>query len=577
LVIESPWFVLLALIRVLSRVPLRWMHRVGIVVGWCVYGFSASYAKRMKTNLTASGVCRDSASSRRLLRAAIVANGQALLELAAVWFRDDEAAARLVVECRGWDNIEAARRRGQSIIFLSPHMGCFEIAARYVGTHFPLTVMYRPQRAKWLNSLMERGRTNKQIELAPTNFKGVRMLAKALRRGESVGLLPDHAPGIGEGVWANFFDKPAFTMTLPRKLQRASGAAFMMTFGERLPGGKGFRLHFEPLSTREFNEEKLNLAIESLVRRYPKQYYWNYNRYKKGSSRRQRGTYESRRPAKPRRDCERRRRFHVWQSRQKRCLSENREFSAIRTGTWNGFVRLSEWNDELKTAFAAPGRLLARADIVKDSQTTTVGRAVFGARELFVKRYNYRGAAYAVKDLFRSSRAKRGWKAANNCYMRGIDVALPVAYLERRRWRVLRESYVVTAAVSGVELSRLLARRGGNLRFKRELIAQLARRLRFIHDRGLAPRDLKAANFIAEEGDPGRCKFSIVDFDGIVSKPVSSRVRAKNLARLVRGAAVNVPITSTDRLRFVKNYLGPGQFSLRRKMYRAVTKFAAKV
>ena len=273
----------------------------------------------------------------------------------------------------------------------------------------------------------------------------------------------------------------------------------------------------------------------------------------------------------------RRRRFHVWQSRQKRCLEENREFGAVRTGTWNGFVRLSEWSDELKTAFAAPGRLLARAAIVKDSQTTTVGRAVFGAHELFVKRYNYRGAAYAIKDLFRSSRAKRGWKAANNCHMRGIDVALPVAYLERRRWRVLRESYVVTAAVSGEELSRLLARRGGNLRFKRELIAQLARRLRFIHDRGLAPRDLKATNFIAEQGDPGRCKFSIVDFDGIVSGPVSSRVRAKNLARLVRAAAVNVPITSTDRLRFVKNYLGPGKFSLRRKMYRAVTRFVARV
>ena len=286
---------LLALIRVLSRVPLCWLHGWGTVVGWCVYWLSSGYAKRMKSNLTMSGVCADSASYRRLLRAAIVQNGQALLELPAVWFRDDEAAGRLVVECRGWDFVEAVRRQGQSIIFLSPHMGCFEIAARYVATRFPLTVMYRPQRAEWLNSLMESGRTNRQIELAPTNFKGIRMLAKALRRGESVGLLPDHAPGIGEGVWANFFGKPAFTMTLPRKLQRASGAAFMMTFGERLPGGKGFRLHFEPLSAREFDEEKLNQAIESLVRRYPEQYYWNYNRYKKMSSRRQRGTYASRR------------------------------------------------------------------------------------------------------------------------------------------------------------------------------------------------------------------------------------------------------------------------------------------
>lgn len=282
-------------LRLLSAVPLRWLHAVGILSGWCIFKFSSRYARRMKANLTISGIAPDPATFRRVLRGAVAENGKALFELPAVWFRDDTAAARLVQECRGWDDIESLRRQGRSIIFLSPHMGCFEIAARYVASHFPLTVMYRPQRETWLDALMESGRTNKQLELAPTNFRGVRMLSRALRRGDSIGLLPDHAPGLGEGVWANFFGKPAFTMTLPRKLQRASGAAFMLTFGERLPHGKGFRLHFERLPEHDFDEEKLNRAIENLVRRYPEQYYWNYNRYKRMSSRRQRRTYRSRR------------------------------------------------------------------------------------------------------------------------------------------------------------------------------------------------------------------------------------------------------------------------------------------
>jgi len=289
--------VLVALLRLLSKLPLRCMHRWGVIVGWCIFGISPRYARRIKNNLMASGICQNAQSCRQLLHKAVVQNGKALMELPAVWFRDDAAATRLVVECKGWDCVEAVRRQAQSIIFLSPHMGCFEIAARYVATHFPLTVMYRPQRARWLDSLMERGRTNKQIQLAPTSFKGVRMLYRALRRGESVGLLPDHAPGIGEGVWADFFGKPAFTMTLPRKLQQASGAAFIVAFGERLPDGKGFRLHFEPLSTQEFDEAKLNQAIEDLVRRYPDQYYWNYNRYKKMSWRRPRGSHQSRNAA----------------------------------------------------------------------------------------------------------------------------------------------------------------------------------------------------------------------------------------------------------------------------------------
>jgi KDO2-lipid IV(A) lauroyltransferase len=281
--------VLPLLLRGLSRVPLRWLHLFGNVVGWCIYWYSSRYAKRIQANLTTSGIARDSSDYRRLLHAAIAENGKTLTELPVVWFRGADAAARLVVECRGWEQIDSLHRQGRSIIFLSPHMGCFEIAARYVAGHFPLTVMYRPQRAVWLDSLLESGRTNKQLALAPTNFKGVRMLSKALRRGESIGLLPDHAPGLGDGVWANFFGKPAFTMTLPRKLQRASGAALMITFGERLPGGQGFRLHFEALSENEFDETKLNMAIENLVRRFPEQYHWNFKRYKRVSSRRQRG------------------------------------------------------------------------------------------------------------------------------------------------------------------------------------------------------------------------------------------------------------------------------------------------
>ena len=272
-------------LRVIALLPLRWMHAFGSLVGWCVYLVTPRYARRMRENLATSGIAKDSAEFRSLLHTCIRHGGKGLTELPAVWFRSDDAAARLVVECRGWDEIERLHAQGRSIIFLSPHMGCFEIAARYVALRFPLTVMYRPQRAAWLNDLLVGGRSNKQLELAPTSFKGVRMLSKALRRGHFIGLLPDHAPSLGEGVWASFFGKPAYTVTLPRKLQRASGAALLMTFGERLPTGKGFRLHFEPLATESFDEEKMNRAIENLVQRYPEQYHWHYHRYKRMESR----------------------------------------------------------------------------------------------------------------------------------------------------------------------------------------------------------------------------------------------------------------------------------------------------
>jgi len=108
----------------------------------------------------------------------------------------------------------------------------------------------------------------------------VRMLYKALARGEAVGLLPDQAPGVGEGSWAEFFGRPAYTMTLVKRLHQTSGAAAIMAFAERLPHGRGYRLHFEELLVDRLDEIALNRAVEAQVRRCPEQYLWSYNRYK---------------------------------------------------------------------------------------------------------------------------------------------------------------------------------------------------------------------------------------------------------------------------------------------------------
>ena len=271
---------LVALFRLLARLPLAWLHGAGTALGWMVYRASPAYAARLRENLHASGVCGDEADCRELLGQAIAETGKGVTELIAIWFGKDEDVARLVVECAGWERVEAARKRGKGIIFLTPHLGCFEISALYGAQRLPLTVLYRPPKQKWLEPLMVAGRSRWQAVVAPANLKGVRMLYKALARGEAVGLLPDQAPGVGEGVWADFFGRPAYTMTLARRLHEVSGAAVIMAFAERLPRGGGYRLHLEELLAARLDEAVLNRAIEGQVRRCPAQYLWSYNRYK---------------------------------------------------------------------------------------------------------------------------------------------------------------------------------------------------------------------------------------------------------------------------------------------------------
>ena len=97
-----------------------------------------------------------------------------------------------------------------------------------------------------------------------------------------IGVLPDQVPGNGEGEWAPFFGRPAYTMTLIGRLIQSSGAAVVMCNSERLPHGEGYALHFAPLAidTATSIPGQINAALETVIRTYPEQYLWSYNRYK---------------------------------------------------------------------------------------------------------------------------------------------------------------------------------------------------------------------------------------------------------------------------------------------------------
>ena len=272
---------LVVLFRLLGRMPLSWLHRAGAALGWLTYWTSPRYAERMRENLRASGVQDDKAQRAALLRAAIAENGKGMTELLAVWFGADEKVAGFAAEIEGWDIAQAAHARGKGLIIVTPHLGCFEMVGLFVAQRLPMTSLYRPPRMAWLESLMLAGRRRWHAVLAPANLRGVRMLYKALGRGEAVGVLPDQAPRAGEGVWADFFGRPAYTMTLLRRLYEKTGAAVMMVIARRLPQGRGYHVRFRELPPQSLADETaLNRAIEAEVRRCPEQYLWSYYRYK---------------------------------------------------------------------------------------------------------------------------------------------------------------------------------------------------------------------------------------------------------------------------------------------------------
>ena len=268
---------LVLLFRLLSKLPLVALHAIGTALGWLVYLASSDYRERLRSNIGRAGFATS-------LHAAIRESGKNILELPFVWCAPQ---ARVLASARveNWEIAQAALDAGRGVIFLTPHLGCFEIIAQAIAQRTPLAVLYRPPRKAALKPLIEGARARHNLLLAPASLAGVRTLLKTLKKDGAIGLLPDQVPQQGEGVWADFFGKPAYTMTLSAKLHQMTGAPIILSYAERLPHGRGYVIRFVAFDqalgeTPEQQAGAINRAMEQLIARCPAQYFWSYNRYK---------------------------------------------------------------------------------------------------------------------------------------------------------------------------------------------------------------------------------------------------------------------------------------------------------
>ena len=267
------------LFRFFSFFPLWLLHAIGWVLGWLAFLLSPTYRRRLIAHAKLAGY------SLAQVRGAIGHAGCMVAELPRLWLGRPVAS-----EWRNTACVEEAYAQGRGVVYLTPHLGCFEISAQTAAVHFgdrfgPVTVLYRPARQPWLAEVMAASRSRPGLETAPTNLSGVRQMIKALRRGHAVGLLPDQVPPEGQGLWSPVFGRKAYTMTLAARLVQQTGAQVLLVRSERLSWGRGFVLHAyamsEPLAADTATAvAQINAEIERLIRACPSQYLWGYGRYK---------------------------------------------------------------------------------------------------------------------------------------------------------------------------------------------------------------------------------------------------------------------------------------------------------
>jgi Kdo2-lipid IVA lauroyltransferase/acyltransferase len=266
------------LFRILAAFPLRWLHALGATAARLTFFLSPGESRRLDENMRQAGY-----DDPALRRAAIAEIGKTFFELPWLWLRPGDEVIKLVRSVEGEGFVREAHAAGRGIVFLTPHLGSFEVAGHYAASHMPITAMYRPPKQAWLDPIIRSGRGRGNIRLATADMHGVFALLRALKNGEGVGILPDQAPGKGQGEWAEFFGRPAYTMILTHRLQKSTNALVALAYCERLPRGAGYKVYLEPLPDElpgESPTRRLNRGIERLVRKCPAQYFWSYNRYK---------------------------------------------------------------------------------------------------------------------------------------------------------------------------------------------------------------------------------------------------------------------------------------------------------
>ncbi len=195
-----------------------------------------------------------------------------------------------VIPYDGFENYEEAVRRGRGVIYLTGHLGAWELGAFAHSVYgHPLHVLIRPLDNPYLNELVNRHRTlagNRILE--KRDF--LRGILEALRKNEAVGILADQNASPQDGVFVEFFGVPACTASGLAKIAAHAEAAVVPAFAFWDAAQGRYRLRFDPplelVRTTDpdqdvvANTQLLTSVLEQHIRRHPDQWLWIHRRWK---------------------------------------------------------------------------------------------------------------------------------------------------------------------------------------------------------------------------------------------------------------------------------------------------------
>jgi serine/threonine protein kinase len=246
-------------------------------------------------------------------------------------------------------------------------------------------------------------------------------------------------------------------------------------------------------------------------------------------------------------------------SRTKRCLKNSGGFYVTKEDGWRMSARRGWKTDELLEAVQEHKDILVKGKegLIKEDRRTAITLFDFMKRRICVKEYRSEGALLRFKELFRRSKAWKGWLMGNGLVVRGIADITPLALLERRRWGLRQEAFLVMESPPDYrELRSYLQEICGDPHLHREkkqaFIKALAAFMASLYNLKVAHRDLKISNILVKENGNGWC-FALTDWEDIgLDREISGKRLIKGLIQMNTSTPLSIRLK--DRLRFLKAY-----------------------
>jgi Kdo2-lipid IVA lauroyltransferase/acyltransferase len=281
---------LATLLPALGALPWRAALAVGAGIGRLAHLVQPRRRRRAREGLErALGDRLKPAEIRRLEREVFIGLGRNLAELA--WVAADPSRVDRVVGMEGVEHLRAALDAGRGVVLITGHLGSWELMAAAIVRHgFPLSVIAREANDGKVNELLVGLRARFGVRTLLRGSAGAaRGILRTLRSGEVLGCLIDQDIK-AEGVFVEFFGRPAFTPSGPAALALRGNAPVVVGATWRLPDGT-HRVRFDPPWRLDRGADpeadiarhtaSLTRWLEERIREHPAQWVWIHRRWRR--------------------------------------------------------------------------------------------------------------------------------------------------------------------------------------------------------------------------------------------------------------------------------------------------------